>query len=222
MILTKNSLILFLVAAMGMTACTDPGTLGGDPNNPNANRNRGAAIGAGLGARVGAVGRDDDRVEGALIGAAVGGAVGAGVGYSLDQQEADLRRELGNENVLIQNTGDRLIVTLPQDILFATDSAALRPDLRADLNALAGNLQRYPQSNIQIVGHTDSDGDAGYNQDLSERRAAAVASQLQASGVSPVRIQAFGRGETQPIASNLTPQGKQQNRRVEIVILPTA
>ena len=211
-----------LAGLFALSACTDPATLGGDPSNPNQNRNQGAAIGAGLGALVGAIGRDDDRVEGALIGGVVGGAIGAGIGYSLDQQEADLRQQIGNDNVVIQNTGDRLIVTLPQDILFATNSFAVRPDLQRDLQALSSNLQAYPQSTVQIIGHTDSDGDAQFNQQLSERRANAVADVLLGQGIPFTRIQAFGRGEVQPVADNLTPAGKAQNRRVEIVILPTA
>jgi len=115
-----------------------------------------------------------------------------------------------------------LIVTLPQDILFATDSFAVRSDLRRDLNTVASNLQAYPDSTIQIVGHTDSDGDAAYNQQLSERRANSVADVLLDAGIPFSRIQTFGRGESQPLASNLDPAGKSENRRVEIVILPNA
>ena len=140
----------------------------------------------------------------------------------LDKQERDLRASLGNDNVTINNTGDRLIVTLPQDILFATGSSAVRPDLQRDLAAVAGNLQAYPDSTVQIIGHTDSDGEASFNQQLSESRANAVASVLLNNGISSRRIQSYGRGESQPIASNLNAQGKAQNRRVEIVILPNA
>lgn len=218
----STSFAFGLAGLFVLGACTDPATVGGDPAAANQNRNQGAAIGAGLGAIVGAIGRDDDRLEGAVIGGVVGGAIGAGIGYSLDQQEADLRRQIGNDQVVIRNTGDRLIVTLPQDILFQTDSFAVRPDLQRDLQSLAGNLQAYPQSTVQIIGHTDSDGDASYNQLLSERRANAVADVLLGQGIPLSRIQAFGRGETQSIADNLTPEGKAQNRRVEIVILPTA
>ena len=125
-------------------------------------------------------------------------------------------------NGTITNTGDRLIVTLPNDILFAVDDATVRPDLQRDLRALAGNLQAYPNSTVQIVGHTDSDGDAAYNLGLSQRRAQSVANVLVAAGVSGSRLQTIGRGEDQPVADNLTAQGKAQNRRVEIVILPNA
>ena len=208
-----------LGAVVALSACTDPATLGVDGPNPNANANRGAAIGAVSGAVIGSI--IGDGAEGAVIGAVLGGAAGAGIGYNLDQQEAELRRELDN-GVTITNTGDRLIVSFPEAILFATDSFTVRPGLNDDMFALTESLQRYPQSTVQIIGHTDSDGDAGYNQQLSERRANAVADVLLNQGVPFQRIQTFGRGESQPIASNFTPEGKAQNRRVEIVILPDA
>lgn len=218
----KLPLSIALFAAVALAACTDPSTLGGDPNNPNQKRDQGALIGAGTGAVLGAIINDGDRGEGALIGAVVGGAVGAGIGYNLDQQEAELRRDLGNDRVTITNTGDRLIVSFPQDILFAVNSFTVRSDLQADLAVLATSLADYPNSTVQIVGHTDSDGEAAFNQQLSERRANAVADVLLDNGVPLDRIQTFGRGESQPVASNLTPDGKTQNRRVEIVILPNA
>ena len=219
----KSPVVLAICGAVFLGACTDPALLGGSTDDPNKNTKQGVAIGAAAGAVLGAlVSKDGDRADGALKGAVLGGAVGAGVGYSLDKQEADLRRDLGNDNVVIQNTGDRLIVTLPQDILFAVNSFDVRSDLRRDLNAVAGNLQAYPNSTIQIVGHTDSDGDAASNQQLSERRANGVADVLLDAGIPFSRIQTFGRGENQPVASNLDPAGKAQNRRVEIVILPNA
>jgi len=223
MIYLKTPIAVALGGFFILSGCTDPGTLGGASTDPNAKAKQGALLGAGLGAAIGiATGREGDKTEAALKGAIIGGAAGGIIGNSLDRQEADLRQSIGNENVDIQNTGDRLIVTLPQDILFAVDSSAVRPDLQRDLRAVAGNLQAYPDSVVQIVGHTDSDGDAAYNQTLSEERAGAVADVLLAAGVPSSRIQTFGRGEVQPVASNLTPEGKAQNRRVEIVILPTA
>ena len=219
MTLTKTYLALALAGTLALGACTDPGQLGAGPNDPNRNTKNGALIGAASGAVLGSL-IGDDR-EAILTGAVVGGAAGAGIGYSLDKQEADLRQSLGN-NVDINNTGDRLIVTLPQDILFATDSTAVQPALVGDLQALANNVQVYANSTLQVVGHTDSDGDASYNQQLSEGRANAVANILINRGVPQSRLQVFGRGESQPIASNLTAQGKAQNRRVEIVILPNA
>lgn len=213
-----------LVAVVALGACANPnGTILAQPNDPNQRLKNGALIGAGAGAVIGALSKGDgNRDQGALRGAIIGGALGAGAGAILDKQERDLRASLGNQNVTINNTGDRLIVTLPQDILFASGSSAVRPDLQRDLGAIASNLQAYPNSTIQIIGHTDSDGEAAFNQQLSESRASAVSSVLINNGVPSSRIQAFGRGESQPVASNLNPQGKSQNRRVEIVILPNA
>lgn len=209
-------------SALLLTACTDPGYV--DGTDPNQKTKQGALIGAGVGAVVGAITGDDaeERRQNALKGALIGGAGGAIVGNQLDRQEADLRQSIGNDNVTIQNTGDRLIVTLPQDITFATDSDVVRPDLVRDLRSVAGNLQAYPNTTVQVIGHTDNVGDASYNYGLSERRAQSVAGILISSGVSSGRIQTFGRGEDQPKASNLTPEGRAMNRRVEIVILPNA
>ncbi|MHA6264702.1 OmpA family protein [Arenibacterium sp. CAU 1754] len=215
----KMTAIAALSGVLALGACTDPGSLT-DPNNPNRNRDQGVLLGAGLGAALGQIIGGD--TESTVAGAAVGGIAGGLIGNNLDKQEADLRRDLGNDNVKITNTGDRLIVTLPQDILFATDSFAVRADLQRDLRSVAGNLQAYPNSTVQVLGHTDNVGDAAYNQDLSERRARAVANVLIDSGTAPGRIRTIGRGEDAPIASNLSPEGRALNRRVEIVILPNA
>lgn len=224
MTILKFPAMAAMVAVVALGACTNPnGSILAQPDDPNQRLKNGVLIGAASGAVIGALSKGDgNRDKGALRGAIIGGALGAGAGALLDKQERDLRASLGNDNVTINNTGDRLIVTLPQDILFASGSSAVRPDLQRDLGAIAGNLQAYPDSTIQIVGHTDSDGEASFNQQLSESRANAVASVLINNGVPPQRIQSFGRGEAQPVASNLNPQGKAQNRRVEIVILPNA
>lgn len=213
----KWAIGLTLGATLALSACTDPNYAGIDRTNTK----QGAAIGAAVGGLFGAI-VSDNKAGGAVRGAAIGAGVGALIGDDLDKQEADLRRDLNNADVDITNTGDRLIVTLPQDILFATGSSFVRSDLQRDLRAIAGNLMAYPNSTIQILGHTDNVGDAVYNQDLSLQRAEAVADVLLESGVPFGRIQAIGRGEDQPVASNLTPEGRAQNRRVEIVILPNA
>ncbi|SFJ09434.1 OmpA family protein [Jannaschia pohangensis] len=214
MTLFNKPIILSLGAAVLLAGCvTSP------PGEPNRTRN-GALIGAGVGAAAGAILGDGSRADEIAAGAVVGGLVGAGIGQSLDRQAADLRRELGDDRITIRNTGDQLIVTMPQDILFATDSANLRPDLQGDIRALARNLQQYPNTTVQVLGHTDSDGSAAYNQDLSERRARAVAGVLLEAGVSGSRVVPIGRGESQPIATNQTAEGRQQNRRVEIIITP--
>ena len=211
---------LLAVGTLVLAGCTDPARFE-DGTDPRANTKGGAAAGAALGAITGALIGGDNTGRNAALGAVVGGAIGAAVGDQLDQQAAELRQELGNE-ISVVNTGSELVVTMPQDILFDVDSAALRPDLQSDLAALSANLQRYPDTNVQVVGHTDNTGEASYNQDLSARRATSVANELFIGGVSPTRVVTLGRGEDQPISSNLTPEGRQQNRRVEIFIRPTA
>lgn len=219
MMFTKIPLALAATAVLGLAACEAP-PVGGDPNDPNRNLRQGALVGAGLGAVLGAATGDrDERLRRAAIGAAVGGGVGALGGAQLDRQEAELRQQMGS-NVGIVNTGDQLIVTLPQDILFAVDSTTVSAASQNDLRAVASSLNRYPNSTVNVVGHTDSTGSAAYNMDLSQRRAQAVASVLIGAGVAPQRLRSIGRGEDQPIASNLNAAGRQQNRRVEIVITP--
>ena len=185
---------------------------------PNRTLN-GAVTGALIGGALG-IGSKNGDVRRAAVGAAVGGLVGGAVGATLDRQAAELRNNIGNSNVSVTNTGNSLIVNLPQDILFATDSANLRPDLTQDLRTVAQSLLNYPDCTVQVIGHTDNTGSAAYNQDLSQRRAFSVSRILQQNGVPGSRIQSIGRGEDQPIASNLSESGKAQNRRVEIVIRP--
>lgn len=213
--LRRSLLAVTAGSLMLTTACMEV-----DPNDGNQNTRQGVAAGAAIGAISGAI-LSRDKKKGAIVGAAAGAVAGGLYGDYLDRQEAALRRDLGN-NVDVVNTGDRLIVTLPQDILFATDSAQLRPDLRSDLGTVAASLNEYPNTTVQVIGHTDNTGEAGYNQSLSQRRANAVAAVLVDRGVAPGRLQAFGRGEDQPKATNLTAEGRQLNRRVEIVILPNA
>jgi outer membrane protein OmpA-like peptidoglycan-associated protein len=213
----KTPLILAAAGTMFLTACVDPNAY---PDDPNARQRNGAVIGGLVGAVAGAsVSGGDDKLKGAIIGGALGAGTGALVGADLDRQAAELRGSL-NSNISVTNTGEYLIVNMPQDLLFATDSASLRPDLTSDLRTVASSLLRYPNSRIQVIGHTDNTGSAAYNQDLSQRRAVSVAGVLRDSGVPGNRIEAFGRGEDQPVASNLTPQGRAQNRRVEIIIRP--
>ncbi len=211
--MTRTSLFILPLAVIGLAAC--------DPGDPNRNTKQGAGIGAAVGGLIGAASSDGD-LEKTAIGAAVGGVVGAAIGNSLDAQERELRRDLDSDDIGIVNTGSELRVTMPQDLLFATDSAALRPDLQSDLRVLAGSLNRYPDTTVFVVGHTDSTGTASYNQALSENRARTVAGVLQGSGVSGSRLRVQGAGEAQPVASNNTVSGRAQNRRVEIIIRPNA
>ncbi len=221
MTISKFFLATGLCSAMTLAACTDPGTLN-LPSDPKQNAKQGAVLGGLVGAGVGAIANNSNPLLGAVAGGAIGAAGGGLIGNQLDKQAAELRQQLANDGITIVNAGDRLIVTVPNDITFDTDSATVRPALRADLVRVGQNLVNYPNSNVQIIGHTDSDGEASYNQGLSERRANAVADVLQANGVNYSRIVTIGRGENNPVASNLTPEGKSQNRRVEIVIVPSA
>lgn len=217
----KTPLILALATVTGLSACTDPYATGYSGNtDPNANRNSAAITGALIGGAIGATRDGDDRLAKAAAGAVVGGLIGGAIGSSLDRQAQELRRDLDTNGVSVVNTGSQLVVTMPQDVLFATDSASVRPDLQRDLYTLAGSLNRYPDTTVEVIGHTDNTGDASYNQRLSQDRASAVASVLIGAGVPRGRVVSYGRGEDQPIASNLTPEGRAQNRRVEFIIRP--
>jgi outer membrane protein OmpA-like peptidoglycan-associated protein len=212
----KTPTVLASAAVLLLAGC-DPATqtVAGGPR-----ATIGAVTGALVGAAIGANAPGDSRLAQAAAGAVIGGALGGAIGSALDRQAAELQGSVSDQTRVV-NTGNSLTVTMPQDILFATNSAALRPDLQRDLDAVATNLLRYPDSTIEIVGHTDNTGTAAFNLDLSQRRAGAVADQLRAAGVPSRRIVAIGRGEDFPIASNLTPEGRALNRRVEIIIRPT-
>ena len=208
----KPALPVLVLSTLALSACAV------DPNSGTNRTLAGAITGAAVGGIVGATASDGDGGS-TLAGAIIGATGGALIGQQLDRQAAELRAQLGG-NVDVRNTGQELVLTLPQDLLFATDSATLRPNLQADLRVITRNLVAYPRSDVVVVGHTDNVGSAAYNQGLSERRAASVAQVLQGAGVGAERFQIIGRGLTQPVASNATAQGRQQNRRVEIFIRP--
>lgn len=213
-------LALALGSVVALAACTDPATLA---STSDQNRTRdGAIMGSILGATAGVLtAGNSNKLKNAALGAAIGGGIGAAVGNGLDRQAAALRQSIGDDRVTVTNTGQNLVVTMPQDILFATNSAELQPALRSQLRAVAANLNQYPASSIDIIGHTDNTGDAAFNQELSSRRASSVAGVLISEGVASSRIRTIGRGEDAPIDTNLTEAGRAQNRRVEIVINPT-
>ena len=175
----------------------------------------GALAGAALGTLVG--GND---YRNALVGAGIGLLAGAAVGQFLDQQQRDLEQDLAGTGADVYQQGDALYVRLPENVTFATGSAELRPGFYPIISDVARTLQQYPQSYVEVIGHTDSTGDDAFNQRLSERRAETVATELRSRGITPSRVTAFGVGESQPIASNATPEGRAQNRRVEIRIVP--
>ena len=210
----KSPTLLAGCAALALAGCVNPNAY---PDNPNARTQNGAIIGGMAGALLGAQ-SDDNRLAKAVVGGAIGAALGGAIGQTLDQQAAELRAI--NPSFSVTNMGDYLVVNMPQDVLFATDSAALRPDLVADLGSVAQNLISYPNSRIEVIGHTDNTGTAAWNADLSLRRATSVAQVLIGAGVPASRVSTRGMGEDQPVASNLTPEGRAQNRRVEILIWP--
>jgi outer membrane protein OmpA-like peptidoglycan-associated protein len=179
---------------------------------------RGAAVGAAGGAAVGAIiGRQiGSTARGAVIGAAVGGAAGAIIGRQMDQQAEELSESIPGATV--QRVGEGIVVTFESGLLFPFDSDQLLPAGRENLNNLGQSLQRYPETEVLVIGHTDSVGSAQYNQALSERRANSAANLLGTYGIPRARVRTMGRGLTEPIADNSTDWGRQQNRRVEVVI----
>ncbi|MDJ0921961.1 MAG: OmpA family protein [Henriciella sp.] len=175
----------------------------------------GAIIGAGLGTLAGG---DDKR--NAAIGAVVGGIAGAAVGGYMDKQEEELRQQTAGTGIEVERQGDQIALTMPSSITFPVNSAAIQPSFQASLTDVANTLIEYPSTAVDIVGHASADGDDDYNMDLSIRRAASVKSFLSASGVQEVRMNAIGKGETEPIADNATEAGRVANRRVEILLTP--
>jgi outer membrane protein OmpA-like peptidoglycan-associated protein len=212
---TKKRLMAASVGLFALAACSDQQLA-----NSNPSAGSGAAAGALAGAALGnLIGKD---TESTLVGAAIGAGAGALIGQDLARQKAELESGFQNGQIDVINTGDELIVRMPQDILFAVDSSTVNAGLQSDLRVLADNLNKYPSSIVTVVGHTDSSGDASYNQQLSERRAASVVGILRNGGVASSRLRAVGAGEDRPIATNQTPEGRAQNRRVDITIQPTA
>jgi outer membrane protein OmpA-like peptidoglycan-associated protein len=181
------------------------------------NRERGAVIGAGTGGVAGGVigNQVGNTAAGAIIGAAIGGAAGAIIGHQMDQQADELDDIAGAE---VQRVGEGIVVTFDSGILFDFDSDALKTNARSNLTELAQSLQRHPDVDVLIVGHTDATGTDDYNMNLSYRRANSAAQYLQQQGVAGARIETAGRGETEPIASNETTAGQAENRRVEVAI----
>lgn len=179
---------------------------------------KGGVIGAAGGAVVGgAIGKAaGSTAKGAIIGAAVGGAAGAIIGQRMDKQAAELEREIPGAK--IERVGEGILVTFDEGILFDFNSAALRSTARENLRNLATSLDKYPGTDVLLVGHTDAVGSDDYNDDLSQRRATAAANFLTSQGVTRARVDATGKGEREPVASNDTDSGRQQNRRVEVAI----
>lgn len=179
---------------------------------------KGAVIGAGGGAAVGAViGKAaGNTAMGAIIGATVGGVTGAVIGRKMDKQAEEMEKVLGDAEV--RREGEGIIVNFKEKVLFSFNSADLGNNAQNNLDKLVEILNRYPETNIQVIGHTDAVGSDSYNQTLSERRAASVINYLRTHNISSGRLTAKGMGETDPVATNDTDEGRSLNRRVEFVI----
>lgn len=179
---------------------------------------KGAAVGVAAGTAAGAIiGRaSGNTAAGAVVGAAVGGTAGAIIGNQMDKQAEEIREELPDVNV--ERVGEGIIVEFTNDILFGFDSSVLTDQAMENLDKLVIILNKYPDTDIEILGHTDSSGSNEYNQALSERRAASVATYLANQAIAAERLAIIGFGEEQPKYSNETAEGRTQNRRVEFAI----
>lgn len=213
--------IILLLIPIFVIACASSGTTDSTSTDPNRKTKRGAVIGAVAGAVVGGVigNQSGNNRTGAVIGAATGAAIGAAAGRRMDKQEQELRQIEGVE--VTRPSEGEIEVRLTSDILFDTDSSALRSASRTTLTELAQNFAQYPTNMIAVEGHTDSTGTDQHNQRLSEQRASSVADYLIDRGVPARNITVYGYGESQPKSSNDTASGRQLNRRVEIHIRAT-
>ncbi|WP_114966469.1 OmpA family protein [Alkalilacustris brevis] len=209
----KTISIGVVAAALIVAGCTNPD---GTTNQPVT----GAMIGGLTGAAAGQVIGGDTRAT--LIGGAIGAAAGGAIGAQMAAQERELRQSLAGTGADIRNTGSDLRVILPETVTFRTGSSVVDPAFRPSLRAVSESLQRYPNSTVRVIGHTDNVGTAAHNNQLSQDRALSVARQLIAYGARASRISVTGRGYYEPIATNTTAAGRAENRRVEIVIIPNS
>lgn len=217
--MNKSRLIVSSLAALSLVTVSACVT---DPNTGEQKISR-TALGAGGGALAGLLlGGLIGGGTGRIIGAGIGGVAGGAVGYQMDKQIKELKEQTAGSGIDVTeaDNGQSILVNLPDGVTFDVDSSTLKPQFRATLDQIAQSLQTYPNSLIDVYGHTDSTGSDQYNQALSERRAKTVADYLTMRGVSGPRVRSLGYGESMPIASNDTDSGRALNRRVEIKIVP--
>jgi outer membrane protein OmpA-like peptidoglycan-associated protein len=215
--LARSALLSAAVASF-LAGCYTMDPYSGDKKVSDTTK--GAGIGALAGAAIGALAGGHDRARAALIGAGVGALAGGAVGNYMDRQEAKLRAQLQGTGVSVVRDGDNIDLVMPGNITFATGSADLNPNFFSVLDSVAIVLKEFNKTIIDVTGHTDSTGSAEKNQMLSEQRANTVAQYLRTKGIMDQRIAVAGLGETRPVASNDTPDGRQKNRRVELTLTP--
>ena len=211
----KSLLAISLALVVGLGACTTNPYTGEEQASKTA---MGAGIGAAAGGLIGAA--TGGSRSAILLGVGIGALAGGGVGYYMDRQEDKLRAQLQNTGVSVTRNGDNIILNMPGNVTFATDSSNVSANFYPVLDSVALVINEFEKTYIDINGHTDSTGAESYNQTLSEARASSVARYLESQQVVPQRIVTRGMGESQPIADNDTPEGRALNRRVEIVLTP--
>ena len=201
-----------------LTALLVVGSLGASACASLNKKQEGAVIGAAAGGAIGGVigNQTGSTAKGAIIGAVVGGAAGAIIGHQMDQQAKELSQNI--KGATVERVGEGINVTFASGLLFAFNSDVVEATAAENLRELAASLNRYPDSQLLIVGHTDNVGDDAYNQSLSERRANSAAAYLGSQGVARTRIATSGKGEAEPVSTNDSEAGRQQNRRVEVAI----
>ena len=205
---------LAAVSLVSLSACvTDPNTGEKKVSRTVLGGVGGTVLGGLLGGVIGGK-------TGRIIGAGVGGVAGGVVGYQLDKQIKELKEATAGTGVDVTSDGQSILVNLPNGVTFPVNSYTVQPQFRPTLDQIAASLVQYPNSLIDVYGHTDSTGSDAYNQTLSDNRARSVAGYLSSHGVNSARIRSQGFGETQPVASNDTEEGRAANRRVEIKIVP--
>ena len=216
----KHTIIALTAASFMIAACsTNPYTGEQQVSNTAIGAGTGALLGTAAGAIIGGTTGIKTR-KAMLIGAGVGALAGGGVGLYMDNQEAKLRQRLEGSGVSVTRNGNNIILNMPSNITFASDESDIKPRFFETLNSVAIVLREFNQTLVDVNGHTDSDGSDDYNLDLSQRRADSVAQYLISQQLDGNRFEVQGMGERQPIASNASFNGKAQNRRVEIEIVP--
>ncbi len=219
--LTTLPLVCALACSLTLNSCqtTNPYTGEQQTSRSTSGAVIGGLIGAGLGSLTGS--GSTDRRQKAMVGAGLGALAGGLIGDYMDKQEAELRHHLEGTGVSVTRNGDNLILNMPGDITFATDSSSVNDPARNTLDGVGIILAKYKRTMVDITGHTDNVGNSTYNYQLSEKRARSVAGYLKDGGVMDQRILIHGRGPDQPTASNNTAAGRQANRRVTIELVPS-